>query len=103
MFSEISPTENRGKGIVVINSFVGIGKLYGVLMGALILDDISHGNWRLMMALSSIPCFAVFAYTWKYLQESPRFLIANERFNEGAISLNRIIEVNKGKGNDIIT
>jgi hypothetical protein len=67
MFSEISPTENRGKGIVIINSFVGLGKLYGVLMGALILDDISHGNWRLMMALSSIPCFAVFLYTWKYL------------------------------------
>ncbi len=40
MYSEISPIEQRGKGIVCINSAVGLGKLYGVLMAFLIMSDI---------------------------------------------------------------
>lgn len=68
----------RGKGIVIINSAVGFGKLYGVILGWLVLDNVHEGNWKLMMAFSALPCIFNTICIYLYVLESPRFLIATE-------------------------
>lgn len=37
MFAEITPSEYRGKGILLINFCISIGKLYGVVLGLLFI------------------------------------------------------------------
>lgn len=37
MFAEISPAEYRGKGILLINFCISIGKLYAVMLGRVFL------------------------------------------------------------------
>ena len=82
MYAEISTVQSRGKGIVVLNSFVGIGKMYGVLLAYIILDNIKTGDWRSLMMISSLSCFLVFIGSLLFILESPRFLIASSRFEE---------------------
>ncbi len=44
LYSEISSMNARGKGIIFINFCVGIGKLYAILLGYIILDGINKGK-----------------------------------------------------------
>jgi len=81
MFSEISTIKERGPGLIIINFSIGLGKLYGVFISYLVLEDISSGNWSKLLALSSITWWIVFLGSVMYLVESPRFLIVNYIFN----------------------
>jgi len=90
MVSELTPTEYRGKGIVVINFFFTLGKIYSVLCGKLTLTSLTEGDWRLMLILSSIPSIVVSVGTWKFIKESPRFLIVTGRVDEGVQAINEI-------------
>jgi hypothetical protein len=61
MFAEISPAEYRGKGILLINFCISIGKLYAVFLGYwFIKAEISQTNWKLMMICGSLPNIIVF-------------------------------------------
>lgn len=91
MFSEIIPMTMRGKGLVLINFCITLGKLYGCLIAYLILDSFNAGNWRLLMIISSIPSLFVLLGTIIILKESPRFLICSGRFDEGYDILNFIL------------
>lgn len=55
VFAEITPAKYRGKGILLLNFFVSIGKLYGLLLAYIFLDTFTSGNWRLMMICSCVP------------------------------------------------
>jgi len=46
MLSEITPLEYRGKGIVFLNFFVSVGKMFGVILAILCLDDFYTGNLK---------------------------------------------------------
>ena len=83
MLSEIIPSEYRGKGLVILNFFVSIGKLFGCILAAIFLTNFHSGNWKLMMIVSSFPSLAVFICSKMFLLESPRFLIASFRYEEG--------------------
>ena len=64
---------------MIINFMVGMGKVFGILMAYVILDNIKSGNWRLLMTISSIPCFLVAIGTYFYIYESARFLLISNR------------------------
>lgn len=56
MFAEVTPEKYRGKGILLINFCISIGKLYGVVLGYIFLaDKINETNWKLMMICGSFP------------------------------------------------
>ena len=56
MFAEITPEKYRGKGILLINFCISIGKLYGVFLGYIFIkDDLVSTNWKLMMICGAIP------------------------------------------------
>ncbi len=45
LLSEIMPVKFRGRGIVFLNFLISIGKLSGVLLAVLCLNDFTSGNW----------------------------------------------------------
>jgi MFS transporter, putative metabolite:H+ symporter len=102
-FAEISPEKYRGKGVLLINFFISIGKLYAVMLGYLFLcDNLAETNWKLMIACGAIPNLIVALGSTMVMTETPRFLMAQHRFEEGIEVLNRMIRTNKGdEGVDI--
>ena len=82
MFAEITPTKFRGKGILLINFCVSLGKIYGILLAYIFLEDFHLGNWRAMMIWSCAPNLIVFIGGSYFLPESPRFLLAHGRMEE---------------------
>ena len=81
MVAEIMPLKYRGKSIVFENFCGSIGKMYGVLLGAIFLTSFHSGNWRAMILLSALPNFFVFIWAIFSLHESPRYLISSNRLN----------------------
>lgn len=59
MFSEIVPLAYRGKGLLVINFCVSLGKIYSFILGAIFLQNFTKGNWKMMMITSSFPSLIV--------------------------------------------
>ena len=94
--TEISPTRRRGKGQVYIQAFFVIGMMYAMTISKTFLQDLTKGNWRLMLLLAAVPSFIVFIGAWRYLLESPRFLIANGDMSQGISNLTLIGIRNKG-------
>jgi MFS transporter, putative metabolite:H+ symporter len=94
MGSELTPIELRGRGVVVINFFFSLGKIFGVLVAKGCLDTINSGDWRKMLILASLPALIVWFGTWIWVKESPRFLIATGKVKEGVEILNHVAEYN---------
>ncbi|KAL4442344.1 hypothetical protein ABPG74_005685 [Tetrahymena malaccensis] len=95
MFTEISPVKYRGIGVMFINFGITAGLLFGILLSWIILDDINHGNWRLLTAAQFIQGLVVFLGAYFYLLESPRYLMLSNQVQEGVNVLNQMICINK--------
>ena len=64
--------------LVIVNFLVTIGKLVALLLAYIFLDsDLKHGNYKTMMVVSCLPMFFVLYFNITYIEESPRFLLAN--------------------------
>lgn len=63
--------------------------------GLIFLSTISYliRDWTKLTLATSLP-FALFFFYWFYFPESPRWLIAKNRFSEAAAILRRLAEVN---------
>lgn len=95
MFAEVSPSAYRGKGILLINFCISIGKLYAVFLGWLFLKPVlAETNWKLMMVCGSLPNFIVLWGSIYILEESPRFLLLHRQYDAGIQVLNRMLKQN---------
>jgi len=101
--SEITPVNLRGRGIVAINFFFSLGKFYAVIVAKFCLDDLTHGNWRAMLIWCSLPSLIVYVGTWIFVKESPRFLIAVGRIEEGVEILNHMAAVNHPEAHEVVS
>jgi hypothetical protein len=94
--TEIVPLVYRGKAIIGMNAFTSVGKLVALFLAFFCLEDAKSGDWRLLMLLNGIIallgplCISIFFY------ESPRFLIASAKYDEGFAILNLMGQANKG-------
>jgi len=84
--------------LVTINFFLTFGKLYGCMIAYIFLDNMYTGNWKGMMAFSALTPLTVFLFTYFFLKESPRFLLAASRFEEAFEVLNFMILKNNKEG-----
>jgi len=92
--SELTPVNIRGRGVVFVNFFFSIGSFYAVIVGKFCLDSLNSGNWRAMLIWCSLPSLIVWIGTLIFIKESPRYLIAINRIQEGVDVLNYMSEVN---------
>lgn len=96
MVCEIFPLKYRGKCIIFTNFCTSIGKVYAILLAYLILIDFQTGNWRLLMIICSLSSIIVIIGLIFFVKESPRFLIAIEKFKEAFEIIDHIGKVNIG-------
>lgn len=77
---------------------MSIGKLYGVGLGYIFIqNNVGETNWKLMMVCGCFPNILVILGSQLVLVESPRWLLSQQRFQEGLEVLNIMIKVNKGE------
>ena len=93
--SELTPVNIRGRSIVAVNAFFSLGSFYAVIVAKLCLDSLESGDWQAMLIWCSIPSLIVYIGTWRFIKESPRYLIAVDRLEEAIEVLNYMASVNK--------
>jgi putative MFS transporter len=78
--TEIAPLYLRGKMILLVNSFVSVGKLFAIFLCYLCFYESMNANWRLLMFLNGIITFIAPLLCYYLLLESARFHIASGEF-----------------------
>lgn len=78
MITELTPKESRGKFMAILTASMVIGELYGSLCAYLFLDNLSQGDWRVLIIVCTVPGALSWLMSLLFLKESPRFeLIAS--------------------------
>jgi len=93
---ETVPMRLRGKAMVMINTLFSMGLIAGNLLAYFCLDDLTHGDWRLMIAICSLFPFVVWFCAWKYMYESARFELTVGRIDDGIKILTEVGKFNYG-------
>lgn len=78
LVSEYSPPAERGKMIVLLESFWGLGWLVAALVAYLV---IPYYGWHVAFWLGAVPALYVF-WIWRWVPESVRYLAARGRLEE---------------------
>lgn len=99
--SEITPTKYRGIVSILVNFSLTIGKLYGCFLFYLYYENMEKGDWRSMMGHSSFTCLFAFILSFYFVEESPRFLCATEKFEKSFEILNLMGRKNNNNWVDI--
>lgn len=90
LMSEFLPQRNRGRYLVLLESFWAIGTVAVALLAYLVVPD--HG-WRPLLAASGIAALLVF-WIRARVPESPRYLVAAGREDEAAAVLREVARQN---------
>ena len=86
LVSEYAPPRLRGRFIVLLESFWGLGWLAAALVSYYL---IPHYGWRSAFFAGAVPLFYAFA-VWKRLPESVAYLLAANRLDEAHTLLCRL-------------
>lgn len=78
LVSEYSPPAARGKFIVLLESFWGLGWLVAALIAYFV---IPHYGWQSAFLIGALPAFYVF-HVWRAVPESVRYLTTKGRLEE---------------------
>lgn len=91
---EITPIKLRGKMLIFTGTFFTVGELITCMIAYLFLDTFDSGNWRALVMWSAVPGVLTFILCCCYLEESPRYLLAFQKYDEAFKLINRIIKMN---------
>ncbi|MGD2165111.1 MAG: MFS transporter, partial [Anaerolineae bacterium] len=93
IFSEYLPKRNRGRYLVLLESFWAVGTIVVAGLAWLILPRAPTVGWRVLLAVSAIPGVIVF-FIRRHIPESPRFLLVEGREEEARDVLQRVAREN---------
>ena len=79
--TEIVPVAYRGKSVICMNFFTSVGKLVALVLAYFCLEDMTSGNWRLLMLLNGVIALFGPIMIAIFFLESPRYLIAKGNFD----------------------
>ncbi|HMA37740.1 MAG TPA: MFS transporter, partial [Chloroflexia bacterium] len=80
LVGEWAPTRQRGRMLVLVESFWAYGWIAAAAVGLLLIPGLA-GGWRWACALGALPALYVF-YLRRHLPESPRYLARRGRTAE---------------------
>jgi putative MFS transporter len=96
ILAECIPSHSRGKNLLIIEYFWTIGVLFVVMIAYFCLGNgqDGHGNWRLFVVISSLPCFVSVVIGCFFVPESPRWLCTVGRCEEALLVLRQAAKAN---------
>eukprot|EP00980_Cylindrotheca_fusiformis_P003271 scaffold738_cov124-Cylindrotheca_fusiformis.AAC.10 len=90
ILSEVLPAASRGKNLLVIEYFWTFGVLLVVAAAKFTLAKVPlDGDWRLFVALCSLPCFLSIVIGYFCVPESPRWLCTQHGRSQEALDIIR--------------
>ena len=93
VFSEYLPKRNRGRWLVLLESFWAVGTIIVAGLAWLILPRAPAVGWRVLLAVSALPGAIVF-FIRRHIPESPRYLLIEGREEEAREVLERVAREN---------
>lgn len=96
LITELTPKQIRGRYMALLTMFMVIGELYGAFVANFFLENLSTGNWRLLIIYCSIPGVLSWLFAIAFLEESPRFLLMTGNSKK---AFEIIDKMNKQNGN----
>jgi len=86
MVSEFSPAKQRGRFVVLLESFWAYGSVLAALIGFLVVPTL---GWRAAFLIGALPALYVVVIR-RWLPESPRFLVSQGRVAEAETIVQQI-------------
>eukprot|EP00588_Corethron_pennatum_P020372 CAMPEP_0194328878 /NCGR_PEP_ID=MMETSP0171-20130528/46233_1 /TAXON_ID=218684 /ORGANISM="Corethron pennatum, Strain L29A3" /LENGTH=495 /DNA_ID=CAMNT_0039089387 /DNA_START=93 /DNA_END=1580 /DNA_ORIENTATION=+ len=99
IFAEFLPNQMRGRCLMYVNYYWTAGSMMVTLFAFFTLG-LGY-SWRLFVLLCSIPGLASFILCYRYVPESPRWLLAEGRANEALVILRNVADINGKISNEI--
>ncbi len=90
LFAEFLPRRNRGRWLVLLESFWGVGTLAAAGLAWILVPTL---GWRYLMATSAVAALGVLWVRMR-VPESPRWLMTRGRETEARAVLNQVAERN---------
>ena len=90
IFSEYLPKKNRGRYLVLLESFWALGTIVAAGLAWLI---IPRYGWRPLLAVSAVPGLIIY-FIRRYVPESPRYLLIEGREDEARAVLQQVAAEN---------
>lgn len=78
LFAEFCPTHDRGQALLWEQGFWTLGAIFAVVAAWIFIPCC---GWRYFVGFSSVPLWIILCF-WKYVPESPRFLLMVGRTSE---------------------
>jgi putative MFS transporter len=90
MFAEYLPRRNRGRWLVILEAFWGVGTLAAAGLAWIL---VPNAGWRWLLATSGVAALFVL-WVRSRVPESPRWLVANGRGEEARAVLDQVADMN---------
>lgn len=78
IFTEYLPRRNRGRYLVLLESFWALGTIIAAALAWLIIPRAPVYGWRILLAISAVPGLVVY-FIRRHVPESPRYLLVEGR------------------------
>ncbi|EGR32712.1 major facilitator superfamily protein, putative [Ichthyophthirius multifiliis] len=94
LLAEITPLEVRGRFMSLVTVSFAIGQLYGQFVSYFTLENLSHGNWRLLIIFTGLPGLVAWLLGVFFLDESGRYALMDGKYEQAFTIINKINRIN---------
>lgn len=91
---EVTPMKLRGRMMIFTATFFTFGEMITCLMAYIFLDTFDSGNWRALVMWSALPGVITFFLIYFHLRESPRYLLAFQKYEKAFGLIDSLIKEN---------
>ena len=99
---EFLPVKNRGKIMVSVRLIEALGICTAGGLAWWLVPSYTVDGWRYLIIATALPIFLAAAYRVLFMFQSPRFLIAKQRYREAKVVLSRMARFNGKNLSDFI-